>query len=122
MTKSWKLVEICVKVQVSHLDGLVILVGLSLGAEGLDDGVVGVDLQVLLGGHVTKLDFRVSIQVFLSKISFTYPMVEVSLRAWAFMIRSMLADQPYWEVTIQHGEETIRLETTTFSTFLSRMF
>ena len=49
-------------------------------------------------------------------------MVEVSLRAWAFMIRSMLADQPYWEVTIQHGEETIRLKTTTFSTFLSRMF
>ena len=49
-------------------------------------------------------------------------MVEVSLRAWAFMIRSMLADQPYWLVTMQHGEETIRLETTTFSTFLSKMF
>ena len=38
------------------------------------------------------------------------------------MMRSMLADQPYCEVTMQHGEDTIRLETTTFSTFLSRMF
>jgi hypothetical protein len=56
------------------------------------------------------------------EVTNNYPMVEVSLRAWAFMIRSMLADQPYCEVTMQHGEETIRLETTTFSTFLSRMF
>ena len=76
-------------------------------------------------------------------------MVELSLKAWAFMILSMLAVQPeifkktwndtkikhiknyqkilwkkylpYWEVTIQHGELTRRLDTTTFSTFLSRM-
>merc|ERR1712107_423835 len=33
----------------------------------------------------------------------------------------MLAVQPYWEVTMQHGEETSRLLTTTFSTFLSKM-
>ena len=52
----------------------------------------------------------------------TYPMVEVSFNACAFIMRSMLALQPYWEVTMQHGDETMRLETTTFSTFLSRMF
>ena len=72
-----------------------------------------------------------------------YPMVEVSLRACAFMILSMLAVQPYWrnqskftsallqvvgfpetitcDVTMQQGEDTSRLETTTFSIFLSRM-
>ena len=52
----------------------------------------------------------------------TYPMVEVSFNACAFIMRSMLALQPYCEVTMQHGDETMRLETTTFSTFLSRMF
>merc|ERR1719334_2184630 len=50
-----------------------------------------------------------------------YPRVEVSLKAWAFMILSMLAVQPYWDVTIQHGEDTRRLETMTFSTLLSRI-
>ena len=72
-----------------------------------------------------------------------YPIVEVSLRACAFMILSMLAVQPYWrnqnkftsallqvvgfpetitcDVTMQQGEDTSRLETTTFSIFLSRM-
>ena len=49
-------------------------------------------------------------------------MVEVSFNACAFIMRSMLALQPYCEVTMQHGDETMRLETTTFSTFLSRMF
>merc|ERR1711963_1235401 len=50
-----------------------------------------------------------------------YPMVLVSRRAWAFMMRSMLADQPYWEVTMQQGDVTRRLDTTTFSTLLSRI-
>lgn len=35
------------------LDGLVVLVSLHLLAQSLDDGVVGVDLQVLLSGHVS---------------------------------------------------------------------
>merc|ERR1719474_817681 len=48
-----------------------------------------------------------------------YPIVDVSLNAWAFMIRSILADQPYVLVTIQQGEPTRRLDTVTFSTFLS---
>uniref|UniRef100_A0A0E0ETB8 Secreted protein n=1 Tax=Oryza meridionalis TaxID=40149 RepID=A0A0E0ETB8_9ORYZ len=39
-----------------------------------------------------------------------------SLRAWAFMILSMLAVQPYSPVTRQQGESTTRSETTTFST------
>merc|ERR1711988_1869748 len=44
-----------------------------------------------------------------------YPDMELSLRAWAFLIRSMLADQPYSPVTRQHGELVRRSETTTFS-------
>merc|ERR1719359_750271 len=43
-----------------------------------------------------------------------------SLRAWAFMMRSMLADQPYSPVTRQQGESARRLETLTFSTLSSR--
>merc|ERR1712054_40695 len=43
------------------------------------------------------------------------PDMELSLRAWAFMIRSMLADQPYSPVTRQHGEVVRRSEHTTFS-------
>merc|ERR1719231_1625314 len=42
-------------------------------------------------------------------------------RAWAFMIRSMLADQEYSPVTKQQGEEARREETTTFSTLSSRI-
>merc|ERR1719336_984832 len=44
-----------------------------------------------------------------------------SRRAWAFMIRSMWADQPYSPVTSEHGEPTIRSEMTTFSTFEPRI-
>merc|ERR1712146_487704 len=44
-----------------------------------------------------------------------YPDMELSLRACAFMIRSMLADQPYSPVTRQHGELVRRSDTTTFS-------
>lgn len=46
-------------------------------------------------------------------------MVEVSRNACAFMIRSMFADQPYSDVTMQHGLDTIRIDTVTFSTFFS---
>merc|ERR1712182_61567 len=49
-----------------------------------------------------------------------YPDMELSLRAWAFMMRSMLADQPYSPVTRQQGEEERRSETTTFSTLSPR--
>merc|ERR1712038_1962665 len=44
----------------------------------------------------------------------------LSRRACAFIIRSMLADQPYSPVTRQHGESARRLDTTTFSTLSSR--
>ena len=37
-----------------YLDRLVVLVGLNLLSKLLDDDVVGVDFQVLLGGHVTR--------------------------------------------------------------------
>ena len=37
------------------------------------------------------------------------------VRTCAFMMRSMLADQPYSPVTRTHGESTIRSLTTTFS-------
>lgn len=42
-----------------------------------------------------------------------YPMVLESRSACAFMILSMFADQPYWLVTIQQGDVTRRLDTTT---------
>merc|ERR1719327_1589627 len=45
----------------------------------------------------------------------------LSRRAWAFMMRSMLALQPYSPVTSVHGESTRRSETTTFSTLSPRM-
>merc|ERR1712185_260264 len=44
-----------------------------------------------------------------------YEVIELSRRACAFMIRSMLADQPYSEVTSTHGESTTRLLIITFS-------
>merc|ERR1712176_1172266 len=44
-----------------------------------------------------------------------YDVIELSRNAWAFMIRSMLADQPYSDVVNTQGESAIRLLTTTFS-------
>lgn len=43
-----------VKIGRTHLDRLVVLVGLNLLSKLFDDDVVGVDFQVLLGGHVTR--------------------------------------------------------------------
>ncbi len=40
-------------------------------------------------------------------------MVELSLKAWDFMILSMLAVHPYVLVTMQQGEATRRFETVT---------
>merc|ERR1711943_56301 len=45
-----------------------------------------------------------------------YPPMPLSRRAWAFMMRSMFADQPYSPVTRQHGESTTRLDRMHFST------
>merc|ERR550514_487342 len=36
-----------------------------------------------------------------------YEVMELSRKAWAFMIRSMFADQPYSDVVSTHGESTI---------------
>merc|ERR1719373_1517402 len=44
-----------------------------------------------------------------------YEVMELSRSAWAFMMRSMLADQPYSDVVSTHGESAIRELTTTFS-------
>merc|ERR1711871_1937242 len=44
-----------------------------------------------------------------------YDDADESRRAWAFMMRSMPAVQPYSPVTRQHGESTTRCEQTTFS-------
>merc|ERR1712070_1135753 len=44
-----------------------------------------------------------------------------SRSACDFMMRSMLADHPYSPVTRQHGESANLFDTTTFSTFVSRM-
>jgi len=45
-----------------------------------------------------------------------YEVMELSLKACAFMMRSMLADQPYSEVVRTQGESAIRELTRTFST------
>merc|ERR1719408_404657 len=37
-----------------------------------------------------------------------YEVMELSRKAWAFMIRSMFADQPYSEVVRTQGESAIR--------------
>merc|ERR1712066_25670 len=44
-----------------------------------------------------------------------YDVIELSLSAWAFIIRSMLADQPYSDVVSTQGESAIRPLTITFS-------
>merc|ERR1712146_250863 len=49
-----------------------------------------------------------------------YDVIELSRNAWAFMIRSMFADQPYSDVVSTHGESTIREQTSTFSTLSPR--
>merc|ERR1712166_20803 len=49
-----------------------------------------------------------------------YEPMEESRKACAFIIRSMLAVHPYSPVTSTHGESTIRLDTTTFSTLSSK--
>mgnify|MGYP001801068829 CR=1 FL=1 len=46
---------------------------------------------------------------------------EESLSACAFIIRSMMALQPYLPVTRIYGESTSRSDTTTFSTFSPRI-
>merc|ERR1712203_1287308 len=45
-----------------------------------------------------------------------YDVIELSRSACAFMMRSMLADQPYSEVVRTHGESAMRELTRTFST------
>merc|ERR1719247_3737196 len=50
-----------------------------------------------------------------------YDDIELSRSACAFIIRSMLADQPYSPVTRQQGESTMRSDTSTFSTLSPRM-
>merc|ERR1711868_236343 len=49
-----------------------------------------------------------------------YDVIESSRNAWAFMMRSMFADQPYSDVVSTHGESTIRELTSTFSTLSPR--
>mmetsp|Transcript_48564 Transcript_48564/g.92889 ORF Transcript_48564/g.92889 Transcript_48564/m.92889 type:complete len:220 (+) Transcript_48564:44-703(+) len=50
-----------------------------------------------------------------------YEDIELSRRAWAFMIRSMFADHPYSPVTSTQGESTILSDTNTFSTLSPKM-
>merc|ERR1712039_584372 len=44
-----------------------------------------------------------------------YEVIELSLRACAFMMRSMFADHPYSEVVRTHGESAMLLLISTFS-------
>merc|ERR1712039_471645 len=45
-----------------------------------------------------------------------YEVMELSRKAWAFMMRSMFADQPYSEVVSTQGESAMRELIKTFST------
>merc|ERR1712151_1438227 len=45
-----------------------------------------------------------------------YEVMELSRKAWAFMMRSMFADQPYSDVVNTQGESAMRELTKTFST------
>merc|ERR1712205_147304 len=45
-----------------------------------------------------------------------YEVIELSLKACAFMMRSMFADQPYSDVVRTHGESAMRSLMMTFST------
>merc|ERR1712066_410617 len=45
-----------------------------------------------------------------------YDVMELSRKAWAFMMRSMFADQPYSDVVNTQGESAMRELTKTFST------
>merc|ERR1712151_359248 len=45
-----------------------------------------------------------------------YDVMELSRKAWAFMMRSMFADQPYSDVVKTQGESAMRELTKTFST------
>merc|ERR1711933_317672 len=49
-----------------------------------------------------------------------YDVMELSRKAWAFMMRSMFADQPYSEVVSTHGESAMRELTRAFSTLSPR--
>merc|ERR1719499_184425 len=49
-----------------------------------------------------------------------YEVIELSRKAWAFMMRSMFADQPYSEVVNTHGESAMRELMRTFSTLSPR--
>mmetsp|Transcript_9693 Transcript_9693/g.25779 ORF Transcript_9693/g.25779 Transcript_9693/m.25779 type:complete len:205 (-) Transcript_9693:664-1278(-) len=57
--------------------------------------------------------FGLTSMVFLETM---YEVMELSRKAWAFMMRSMFADQPYSEVVSTQGESAMRLLTMTFST------
>merc|ERR1719305_441805 len=57
--------------------------------------------------------FGLTSMVFLETM---YEVMELSRRACAFMMRSMLADQPYSDVVRTHGESAMRELMMTFST------
>lgn len=50
------------------------------------------------------------------------PIVELSLRAWAFMILSMFVVHPFVLVTMQHGDLTNQFDTTTFLMISSKIY
>merc|ERR1712159_399189 len=61
--------------------------------------------------------FGLTSMVFLETM---YDVMELSRIAWAFMIRSMLADQPYSDVVNTHGESANLVLTITFSVLSPR--
>mmetsp|Transcript_879 Transcript_879/g.1288 ORF Transcript_879/g.1288 Transcript_879/m.1288 type:complete len:206 (-) Transcript_879:252-869(-) len=83
-------------------------------------------LIVLSDGSVVNRCFSVEMMACCGLISSVflltiYEVIELSLNACAFIIRSMLALHPYSPVTKEHGDSTMRSEVITFSTFSPRI-
>mmetsp|Transcript_127 Transcript_127/g.389 ORF Transcript_127/g.389 Transcript_127/m.389 type:complete len:233 (+) Transcript_127:165-863(+) len=80
-------------------------------------------LSLLSASARLRSSIMIAFSGLISRVFFDamYADMLLSLSAWAFMIRSMFADHPYSPVTRQHGESTIRSDTSTFSTLSPRM-
>ena len=85
------------------LDSLVASIGIRFLLQLNNDWVFWVDLHCLLWNHVVWHGWISGI------------IIKNYLKAWAFMILSMLADHPYSLVTRAHGDSLSLCETWTFS-------
>ena len=113
------------------LDRLIILISFSLLSKRFYNTMIRIDFQMFFSSHVTHgraisqgLGLHDSLHVGSPTWNLKKNPHDMTLKyrhIWKLSKNCMKKNLPYWEVTIQHGELTRRLDTTTFSTFLSRM-